>query len=114
MNKCTFCQIVAGIRPGTIIYQDQQTTAFHDIHPVAPSHVLIVPNKHIVSINEVELEDENLIGHLFTVARQVAEQEGIHKSGYRMIINTGPDANQTIFHVHMHLIGGQPMRYPMG
>jgi histidine triad (HIT) family protein len=114
MNKCTFCQIVAGIRPGTIIYQDQQTTTFHDIHPIAPSHVLIVPNKHIVSINEVELEDENLIGHLFIVARQVAEQEGIHKSGYRMIINTGLDANQTIFHVHMHLIGGQPMRYPMG
>jgi histidine triad (HIT) family protein len=114
MNKCTFCQIISGIRPGTIVFKDQQTTAFRDIHPVAPSHVLIVPNKHISSVNEMDLADENLMGHLFTVARQIAEQEGIQKSGYRLIINNGPDANQTIFHIHMHLIGGQPMRYPMG
>ena len=96
------------------MYKDQQTTAFRDIHPVAPSHILIVPNKHISSINEMDLTDEILIGHLFTVARQIAEQEGIQKSGYRLIINTGPDACQTIFHLHLHLIGGQPVRYPMG
>ena len=114
MNNCTFCRIVTGKRPGTIVYKDQQTTAFRDIHPVAPSHILIVPNKHISSINEMDLTDEILIGHLFTVARQIAEQEGIQKSGYRLIINTGPDACQTIFHLHLHLIGGQPVRYPMG
>jgi histidine triad (HIT) family protein len=96
------------------VYKDQQTTAFRDIHPVAPSHILIVPNKHISSINEMDLTDEILIGHLFTVARQIAEQEGIQKSGYRLIINTGPDACQTIFYLHLHLIGGQPVRYPMG
>ena len=114
MNNCIFCQIIAGKRPGTIVYQDTQSTAFRDIHPVAPTHILIVPNKHISSINELIPSDEITMAHLFKIARQLAKQECIEKSGYRLIINTGPDANQTIFHVHMHLIGGQPMRYPMG
>lgn len=114
MNQCSFCQIIAETRPGRIVYQDAQATAFRDIHPVAPTHILIVPNKHISSINEVIQADESLMGHLFIIARQLAEREGIEKSGYRLIINTGPDACQTIFHVHLHLIGGQPVRYPMG
>ena len=114
MSKCTFCKIIAKEIPSTIVFSDERSTAFHDIHPVAPTHVLIVPNKHITSINEMELADEGLIGHLFTVARQVALKEGIDESGYRLIINTGPDACQTIFHVHLHLIGGHPVRYPMG
>ena len=114
MNQCSFCQIIAGKRPGTIVYKDAQATAFRDIHPVAPTHVLIVPNKHISTLNEMIPSDENLIGHLIIIARQIAGQESIEKSGYRLIINTGPDACQTIFHVHLHLIGGQPMRYPMG
>lgn len=114
MNKCTFCQIIAGDRPGEMVYQDDQITAFRDIQPVAPSHILIVPNKHISAITEFDSADEELMGHLFTAARLIAEQEGIQESGFRLIINTGPDANQTIPHVHMHLIGGQPMQYPMG
>jgi len=114
MNQCSFCQIIAGKRSGRIVYQDAQATAFRDIHPVAPTHILIVPNKHISSINEVIQADESLMGHLFMIARQLAEREGIEKSGYRLIINTGPDACQAIFHVHLHLIGGQPVRYPMG
>ena len=114
MNNCIFCQIIAGKRPGTIVYKDAQATAFFDIHPVAPTHILIVPNKHISSINEMIPSDESLIGHLFIIARQLAKQEGTDISGYRLIINTGPDACQTIFHVHLHLIGGHPMRYPMG
>ena len=113
-NNCTFCQIITGRQTGEIVYQDKQTTAFQDIHPVAPVHILIVPNKHISSVNDLELGDENLMGHLFTVARKIAEQEGIQKSGYRLIINTGPDACQAIYHIHLHLIGGQPVRYPMG
>jgi len=114
MNECIFCQIIAGNRPGKIVYQDKQTTAFRDIHPVAPTHILIVPNKHISSINKLDPSDESLIGYLFKIARQLAAVESIEKSGYRLIVNTGPDANQTIFHIHLHLIGGQPMRYPMG
>jgi histidine triad (HIT) family protein len=113
MKKCSFCQIIAGHRPGKIVYQDKQITAFRDIHPMAPSHILIVPNRHITSVMEMELADEELMGHLFTVARRVAEQEGVDKSGFRLIVNDGPDANQTIFHVHMHLIAGQPIQYPM-
>jgi histidine triad (HIT) family protein len=114
MNRCTFCKIISGELPGRIEYQDEKTTAFQDIHPVAPTHILVVPNKHIESINEISLQDEELVGHLFTVARELAASEGIANSGYRLIINTGRDANQTIFHLHMHLIGGQPVRYPMG
>ena len=114
MDKCTFCGILSGRLPGKIVYKDELATAFHDIHPAAPTHILIVPNKHIPSVNEIVPEDEALIGHLFTIARQLAESEGVDKSGYRLIINTGRDANQTIFHLHMHLIGGQPARFPMG
>ena len=114
MENCTFCGIVSAKKPGKIVYRDDQATAFHDIHPAAPTHILIVPNKHIASVNDISPADEGLIGHLFTVARQLAREQGIHHSGYRLIINTGRDANQTIFHLHMHLIGGQPARYPMG
>ena len=111
---CTFCKIISGDLPGKIVYQDGETTAFRDIHPVAPTHILIVPNKHIESINDISSQDEGLVGHLLLVARELAAKEGIANSGYRLIINTGRNANQTIFHLHLHLIGGQPVRYPMG
>lgn len=89
-------------------------TAFHDIHPVAPVHILIIPNEHIHSLNSITPEDESLIGHLFSVAHQIALNEGIAQSGYRLIINTGADAGQAVFHFHLHLIGGRRMRFPMG
>lgn len=89
-------------------------TAFRDIHPVAPTHLLVIPNRHIDSLNELTLEDETLAGHLLNVARQVAQQNGIDQDGYRLIINTGIDGGQTIFHLHIHVIGGQRMRFPMG
>jgi len=114
MSGCIFCKIIAGEAPGDILYQDDQVTAFRDIHPVAPTHVLVVPNQHIASVNELEAEDEALVGHLFTVARQLAEQEGILDSGYRLIVNTGPHGGQVVYHLHLHLIGGQRMRHPMG
>ncbi len=111
---CIFCQIVAGQAPATILYQDEQVTAFKDIHPVAPTHLLIVPNKHIASVNEIVPEDEPAMGQLFTVAKSLAEQTGIHENGYRLIVNTGAHGNQIVYHLHMHLIGGQRMRHPIG
>ena len=111
---CLFCRIVAGEAEGQILYQDELATAFLDIHPVAPVHILIVPNQHIASVNDLTQEEEALIGHLFTVAQQLATQEGVARSGYRLIINNGPNAGQAIFHIHLHLLGGQRLRYPLG
>jgi len=111
---CVFCKIVAGDALATVLYHDEQVTAFRDLHPVAPTHILIVPNKHIESVNELELVDEALVGHIFSVAQMMAEREGIASSGYRIINNTGVHGGQTVFHMHFHLIGGQRMKHPMG
>jgi histidine triad (HIT) family protein len=113
-DECVFCKIIAGEIPSQQIYRDEQVTAFRDIHPAAPTHILIVPNRHIASINALAPEDEQLVGHMFAVAGQLAEQEGISDSGYRLIVNTGPDAGQVVFHLHLHLLGGHRMRHPMG
>jgi histidine triad (HIT) family protein len=113
-DSCVFCRIVSNESRATIVYRDEQVTAFRDIHPVAPTHILIVPNRHIESVNLLETKDEQLVGHLYTVASQLAKDEGISKSGYRLIANTGLDGGQTIFHLHLHLIGGQRMKHPMG
>ena len=113
-DTCIFCKIVSKETRATVIYQDEQVTAFRDIHPVAPTHILIVPNKHIDSVGTLEPEDEQIIGHIFTVARKLAEEEGIAKGGFRMITNTGPHGGQSVFHLHVHLIGGQRMKFPMG
>lgn len=114
MTDCLFCKILAGEIPSDTVYSDETVTAFRDINPVAPTHILIIPNNHIAAISELEEEDEGLVGHLFTVARKLAVEEGIDETGYRLIINNGPDAGQVVFHLHLHLIGGQKMRYPMG
>ena len=111
---CIFCKIVSEQVKATIVFRDDHVTAFRDRHPVAPTHILIVPNRHIESVGTLEPGDEPLIGHIFTVGRKLAEQEGISKGGYRMITNTGADGGQSVFHLHVHLIGGQRMRYPMG
>ena len=112
--NCIFCRIVAGEIPSDTIYQDELVTAFRDLHPVAPTHILVVPNKHIASNNEVELADEPVLGRLFTTARRLAEEEGIAADGYRLILNTGPHGGQEVHHLHLHLIGGQKMKHPMG
>lgn len=114
MTDCIFCKIVTGQIPAAVVYQDEQVTAFRDIHPVAPTHVLIVPNKHIASTNDAAPEDQALLGHMLLTVQTVAEKEGIKESGYRLIINTGGDANQVVYHLHLHVIGGQRMRHPMG
>jgi histidine triad (HIT) family protein len=114
MPECVFCKIISGKNPGQVLYHDEQISAIRDIHPAAPIHILIVPNKHIASLNELESEDEGLICHMFIVARQIAQQEGIDRSGYRLVINTGGNAGQVVMHLHLHLLGGQHMRYRIG
>jgi len=113
-DTCIFCKIVSNEAKATVVYRDEQVTAFRDIHPVAPTHILIVPNRHIESVNALEAEDEQLMGHLVRTAGKLAKEEGIDRSGYRLITNTGVDGGQTVFHLHLHLIGGQRMRHPMG
>jgi len=102
MANCIFCKIIAGEIPSTNVYRDEQVTAFRDLNPAAPTHILLVPNKHIDSVNTLASEDEQLIGHLFTAAKQLAAQEGIAEGGYRLIINTNAHAGQTVFHIHLH------------
>ena len=111
---CLFCKIVSGEIKGEIVFRDDQATAFRDINPVAPTHILIVPNRHIESVGTLKADDEPLVGHLFTVASQLAIEERISQGGYRLITNTGVDGGQTVLHLHLHLIGGQMMRHPMG
>src|SRR5512134_3787362 len=106
-DSCVFCKIVANEAKATIVYRDEQVTAFRDIHPVAPTHILIVPNKHIESVGTLDVEDEPLMGHLFTVARKLAEEAGSSKGGYRLITSSGANGGQTVFHLHVHLTGGQ-------
>ena len=113
MSRCTFCRIVRGEAPARIVYQDEDVTAFHDLHPQAPIHILVVPNRHIVGIAQIEMEDAALLGRLFVVARQLAEQEGI-VNGYRLVVNSGPLAGQSVFHVHLHLLGGRAFHWPPG
>ena len=96
MSDCIFCKIIAGEIPSTQVYNDEQVTAFRDINPVSPTHVLIIPNKHIASVNELTADDEQVMGHMFTVAKEIAVQEGIAESGYRLIVNTGPDGRSFI------------------
>lgn len=114
MTDCIFCRIVKGELPAKIVYKDEQVTAFRDINPVAPTHVLIIPNEHISSTNDVTAKDEQLLGHMLTTVKTIAEKEGISGSGYRLIVNTGSDANQVVFHLHLHVIGGHHLRHPMG
>jgi histidine triad (HIT) family protein len=104
-----FEKIIAGEIPADIVHRDERVTAFRDIHPRAPTHILIVPNKLIATANDVADEDEALIGHLFTVARDIARREGIAESGYRLIINCNRDGGQEVYHLHLHLVGGAPL-----
>ena len=113
-SNCVFCQIIDGKSPSKTVFEDDQVVAFLDINPAAPVHILIVPKDHIPSINHLADHQEELIGHLFTIAKQLAKENGIADSGYRLIINSGPDAGQAVYHIHLHLLGGGQMRYPMG
>jgi histidine triad (HIT) family protein len=113
-QNCIFCDIIDGKKPGTTVYRDEDVVAFLDINPASPIHILIVPRNHIPSINDMQDDQETLIGHMFTVANYLAIENGISESGYRLIINSGPDAKQAVFHLHLHLLGGREMRFQMG
>jgi len=104
-----FERIIAGEIPSTQVYKDSRVVAFLDIHPAAPVHILIVPHKVIPTADDIADEDESLIGHMVIVARDIARQQGIAKSGYRMVINCNPDSGQEVYHLHIHLIGGRPL-----
>ena len=109
-EDCIFCKIIAGEMGGPPLYQDDDVTAFRDINPQAPTHILIVPNKHMVSMNDASEEDQTALGKMMLVAAKLAHDEGIAESGYRLIVNNGPEAGQVVFHLHMHLMGGRKMR----
>lgn len=113
-EPCIFCQIVNNQATANILYRDQLVTAFRDTHAVAPAHLLIVPNKHIESLNDMQDEDEALIGYIFAVARKLAAKEGVDRNGYRLVINTATDGGQAVFHLHVHLLGGRRMLWPPG
>ena len=110
---CIFCRIIEGAAPAQILYKDDQVTAFQDSRPISPVHLLVVPNEHIHSLNDCRPEHEQLLGHMVRVARQLAEEQRVHFSGYRLVFNTGPDAGQSVFHIHLHLLGGRhlPFRF---
>ncbi len=111
MDNCIFCSIIEGKIPAQIIYSDDQVIAFQDIHPAAPTHILVIPRKHIESVNTLQADDAALVGHMVVTAGLLAKQEGVEHSGYRLVINTGPNAGQTVFHIHLHILGGRKMPF---
>ena len=113
MTTCVFCRIASGEESACIVYEGEYVTAFRDQNPQAPTHILILPNEHVASVDAVESGDEVWLGRLFLVARQLAEDEGLD-SGYRLVVNTGAEAGQSIHHLHMHLLGGRPLSWPPG
>ena len=112
IENCLFCKIAAGTIPSKIVYQDQDVVAFEDINPQAPHHILLIPRRHIASMAELTIEDGLVLVALFTTAARLARELGIAESGYRFVANVGPDAGQSVFHLHFHLLGGRKMGWP--
>lgn len=108
---CTFCRIISGSAQALIFFRDDRVIAFQDIRPRTPVHILIVPVRHISTLNDTGPDDIPLLGHMVSVARQLAVDQGISQSGYRLMINTGPHAGQSVFHIHLHLLGGRHMPF---
>jgi histidine triad (HIT) family protein len=114
MSDCLFCKIIHREIPGSIVYEDDRVVAFDDINPRAPTHVLIVPKRHITSLNDLSVEDDQLVGELVRRAAAIAKERGISAGGFRTVFNTNRDAGQTVFHIHLHLLGGRIMQWPPG
>ena len=114
MSDCLFCRIVNGEIKGDIVYQDGSVVAFKDINPQAPVHILIVPRKHIATLLEFAEGDKGLVYDIFSAAAKLAKEQGIAKDGFRVVVNCGPGAGQTVYHIHYHLLGGRPLRWPPG
>ncbi|MBP5331264.1 MAG: histidine triad nucleotide-binding protein [Lachnospiraceae bacterium] len=108
-ENCIFCKIIKGEIPSTKVYEDDMCYAFRDINPQAPTHILVVPKSHISSCNDVNEENEALVGHIYTAIAKIAKQEGIADSGYRIITNCGKAVGQTVFHLHFHILAGKTM-----
>jgi histidine triad (HIT) family protein len=113
MTDCLFCKIVRGEIPAKKVFEDEHTLAFEDIQPRAPTHVLVIPKKHVRGLNEAGPEDAELIGRLHLVAAQIGRERGI-EDGYRTVLNVGPKSGQSVFHIHLHLVGGRELAWPPG
>src|SRR3954462_9087102 len=111
---CRFCKIAAKQIPAKILFEDDDLLAFHDINPGAPTHVLVIPKQHLVSLEDGAPEHVALLGKLLLATKRVAELTGVSQSGYRVVANTGPNAGQSVFHLHVHVLGGRPMAWPPG
>jgi histidine triad (HIT) family protein len=114
MTDCIFCNIAGNTMPADIVYSDTEVVAFTDINPQAPTHVVIIPRKHIASLSQAAPDDATLLGKLLTTVQMLAGALGIDESGYRLVVNNGDDGGQTVPHIHVHLLGGRPMAWPPG
>ena len=114
MDDCIFCKIIAKKIPAKIVYEDEKILAFDDIRPQAPTHTLIITKEHYAALPDVPAKKADLIAHIFAVAPRIAESRGIDRTGYRIVLNTGIDAGQDVFHIHFHLLGGRRMAWPPG
>ena len=114
MSQCLFCRIIKRDIPGAIVYEDDRVVAFEDINPQAPTHVLVVPRTHIESLNDLSSGDDPLVGELVRRAAAIAKERGIADSGFRAVFNTNREAGQTVFHIHLHLLGGRSLGWPPG
>lgn len=114
MSDCIFCKIAEKNIPSKIVHEDDKTVAFDDVNPQAPTHVLVIPRKHVASIAELNEADAGLLAHLMLTGSKIARQKGIAEGGYRLVVNTGKNGGQTVFHLHLHVLGGRPMHWPPG
>ena len=114
MADCLFCKIVKGEIPATLVYQDDRLVAFNDINPQAPTHVLVVPRRHIATLNDLTADDDQIVGEMVRRAGAIAKERGLSAGGYRTVFNTNRDAGQTVFHIHLHMLGGRAMHWPPG
>lgn len=111
---CLFCKIAAGEIPAELVYESDDVVAFRDINPQAPTHVLVIPRTHIATINDIEEGHQALVGSLYSAAQRIAADEGIAEAGYRAVMNCNEGAGQSVFHIHLHVLGGRPMSWPPG
>ena len=114
MTDCIFCKIAAGEIPADKVYEDDQVVAFRDLSPQAPVHVLVIPRRHIPTLDDLTEGDEPLVGHMYRVAARIAADEGLAERGYRTVMNCNAEGGQTVFHIHLHLLGGRQMTWPPG
>lgn len=114
MSDCLFCKMVSGEIQPDVVYEDDAVLAFRDVNPQAPTHVLVIPKVHIATTNDLDQENIAIVGQLYLAAQQIAGDEGIAEPGYRMVMNCNPEAGQSVYHIHLHLLGGRPMHWPPG